>query len=354
MVQPDELVSASAPGADGGRSGDDAAVERTGDRALYAKVLLEFMQRGVRRANWLGVPMARYGQPDQRIHRILDGKTLSGRVTRWTVAAILGLGLPLAYLVGSLESGQAAPAPVPPSRGDEVVPVLVAVPEPEPNYLMGLGSVTATTVTVKPRVDGELTSVNFKDGDVVQAGQLLATIDPHLYQLRLAQAEGELAREQAHLGDFKDIYKPLPKPQEESMAREIEGSIRAAQARVDEAKLASPITGVAGLRTVDPGNIVHASDATGIVIINQLRPIAVIFSIAEDHLPQVLSRMRGGSMAVEAWSRDQKVKYATGRLTAVDNQIDTATGTVKLKAVFENKNGALFPNQFVNVRLILR
>ena len=103
---------------------------------------------------------------------------------------------------------------------------------------------------------------------------------------------------------------------------------------------------------VDPGNIVHASDTTGIVIINQLRPIAVLFSIAEDRLPQVLSRMKDG-LAVEAWSRDRKVKYATGRLTAVDNQIDTATGTVKLKAVFDNKDGALFPNQFVNVRLIL-
>jgi len=103
---------------------------------------------------------------------------------------------------------------------------------------------------------------------------------------------------------------------------------------------------------VDPGNIVHASDTTGIVIINQLRPIAVLFSIAEDRLPQVLSRMKDG-LAVEAWSRDRKVKYATGRLTAVDNQIDTATGTVKLKAVFDNKDGALFPNQFVNVRLLL-
>jgi RND family efflux transporter MFP subunit len=341
---------------------DDAAVESTGDRAMYAKVLLEFMQRGVRSANWLGVPMARYGRPDERIHRILDGKTLSRRLTRWSVGAILGLGLPLAYLVAAV--GPTAVQGSPKTSTGPVTPVNDAVAaslEPGQGYLIGLGTVTPYTVTIKSRVDGQLMSVSFKEGDLVQAGQILATIDSRPYQLQLTQAEGQLAREQARLGDFKDIYRPVPKPQEESMVSEIEGSIKAARAKLDEAKLqlgytqiASPITGVAGLRLVDPGNIVHAADSTGIVIINQLRPIAVLFSIAEDRLPRVLANMReGASLATEAWSRDLKVKYATGRLTAVDNQIDTATGTVKLKAVFDNKDVALFPNQFVNVRLQL-
>jgi multidrug efflux system membrane fusion protein len=208
---------------------------------------------------------------------------------------------------------------------------------------MALGSVAATTVTVKPRVDGELMSVNFKEGDLVQTGQLLVTIDPHPYQLRLAQAEGQLARDQAQLSQVMGTINSLPRSLFDSNVAKLELSYT---------QIASPITGVAGLRMVDPGNIVRASDSIGIVIINQLRPIAVQFSIPEDLLPQVLSRMRDGP-AAEAWSRDRKVKYATGRLTAVDNQVDTATGTVKLKAVFDNKDGALFPNQFVNVRLIL-
>jgi len=177
---------------------DDAAVESAGDRAFYARVLLEFMQRGVRRANWLGVPMARYGRPEERIHRILDGKTLPRRVTRWSVAAILGLGLPLAYLAAAAGPPEISQPEAVRAKGtvhDEAPAEAAAVPEPEPGYLMALGSVAATTVTVRPRVDGELMSVNFKEGDLVQAGQLLATIDPHPYQLRLAQAEGQLARD---------------------------------------------------------------------------------------------------------------------------------------------------------------
>jgi RND family efflux transporter MFP subunit len=341
---------------------DDAAVASACDRASYAKVLLEFMQRGVRRASWLGVPMARYGRMDERIHRILDGAAVSRKVTRFSVAAIVMLGLPLVYVVAALPSSppvQPAAAPVPPQVKS---PQAERVAKPEgADYLAGLGAVSAYTVTVKSRIDGQLMSVNFKEGDVVQQGQVVATIDPQRYQLQLLQAEGQLARDRAHLGDFRDIYKPMTKQQDESMVKEIEGSIKTDQAKVDEAKLqlsytqiASPITGVAGLRLVDPGNIVHAADTTGIVIINQLKPIAVLFSVSEDRLPQVLAHMKDGvTLPVEAWSRDQRVKIATGRLTAVDNQIDTETGTVKLKAEFGNKDGALFPNQFVNVRVYL-
>ena len=208
------------------------------------------------------------------------------------------------------------------------------------------------TVTIKSRVDGQLMSLGFNDGDLVQAGQVLASIDPRPYQIQLARAESQLARAQAQLADAKLAQNPVAP---------LESSVKTAQADVDSAKLqlaytqiASPITGVAGLRLVDPGNMVRAADAGGIVIINQLQPIAVMFNLTEDSLPQVRARVsEGASMPVEAWNRDMTVKIATGRLTAVDNQIDQTSGTARLKAAFENKDGALFPNQFVNVRLLI-
>jgi multidrug efflux system membrane fusion protein len=215
--------------------------------------------------------------------------------------------------------------------------------------LNALGAVTpSATVTVKSHVDGELLSVNFKEGEMVQAGQTLATIDPRPYQLQLEEAKGEWARERAHLAgaEFGTVV-------------ELYASLKLAKAKVDAAKLQlsyteihSPITGVAGLRLVDAGNIVHATDSGGIVVINQLQPISVIFAISEDQLPKVMAHIKDG-LAVEAWSRNLKTRLATGRLEAVDNQIDTATGTVKLKSVFDNKDDALFPNQFVNVRLLI-
>lgn len=219
-----------------------------------------------------------------------------------------------------------------------------------------LGSVTAQTVTVKPRVDGQLLAATFKEGDLVQAGQVLASIDPRPYQIQLDQAEGQLARDQAKLADAQNAASKQP-----TVIAALEGSLRADRANVDNAKLqlsytqvTAPISGVAGLRLMDPGNIVHSADATGLTIINQLQPIAVVFILSEDCLPRVLPRFReGASLPVEAWDRERTVKYATGRLTAVDNQIDQATGTVKLKAMFDNKRGELFPNQFVNVRLLL-
>ena len=188
-------------------------------------------------------------------------------------------------------------------------------------------------------------SVSFKEGEVVHEGQVLAFIDPRPYQIQLAQAEGQLAQDQG-----------FPAVNLE------EGKIKSDRAAVDNAKLQlsyaqirAPITGTAGLRLVDPGNVVHAGEPSGIVIITQLQPIWVLFDVPEDAVPRVLARLRqGADMRVEAWNRDNTVKVATGQLIAVDNQIDPKTGTVKLKAVFDNKDRALFPNQFVNVRLLLK
>jgi RND family efflux transporter MFP subunit len=368
---------------------DDAAVAVARDRAFYAEVLLEFMQRAARRPNWQGVPMARYGRADQRIHRVLDGTALSRGVTRWSVAAILALGAPLAYLAAAAQPQGAAqvqpPSPTVPAVTEKTVKPAVekprqasdaaqsaATPEAGTGYLRALGNVSPyTTVTVKPRVDGQLLSVGFKEGGLVQAGQVLATIDPQPYQLLLVQAEGQLARDQAQLEDAAaqiprlrqlSASQVIPKDQLDTRMAEVsqlEGALRADRANVDRAKLqlsytqiASPIAGMAGLRLVDPGNIVHATDSNAIVVINQLQPIAVLFTVPEDSLPQVLAMVRNGATPpVEAWNRDNSAKIATGRLTAVDNQFDQETGTAKLKAVFDNKDGALFPNEFVNVRL---
>lgn len=342
---------------------DDAAVTSTNDRALYAEVLLDFLKRSGRRANWQAVPMARYGSPIERVHRVLDAKSLSRGVTRWNMAAILALALPLAYLVAAARPLASQPVPVSaPTEAAQVKPSQ-AVPVAKPNAgttdLMGLGAVTAYTVTIKSRVDGQLMSVSFKEGDLVQAGQPLLSIDPRPYQFQLAQVEGQLAQEQAH---FEDLKNDRVHPLSASHVLELEANMKAIQARVDEAKLqvtytqiTSPITGVAGLLHVDPGNIVHASDANGIVVINQLQPISVLFQLSEDKAPEVLARLEeAATVPVEAWSRDMKTKLATGRLAGADNQIDTATGTLKFKAVFENKDRALFPNQFVNVRLPMR
>jgi RND family efflux transporter MFP subunit len=407
---------------------DDAALAVASDRAFYAEVLLDFMQRRARRPNWQGAPMARYGRADARIHRILDETVLSRGITRWSMAAILALGSPLAYAVAvahpqtaaqaqaktalaapvqsatkgplafdirpgkpsgqnsgrdsarALPSGrlmapqilaQSASGPTPSVEAvkrqieallkTNVQPSTATTQEHTPVYLNGLGAVSAYTVTVKPQVDGQLMSVSFKEGDLVQAGQVLASIDPRPYQLQLTEAEGQLDRDQAQLADYKLTQSTVPKNQFDTRVAQFQGSIKTDQAKVDNAKLqlsytqvAAPITGVAGLRLVDPGNVVHAADATGIVIINQLQPIAVLFNFVEDLLPQVLARFKqGASLSVEAWNRDNTVKLAIGHLTAVDNQIDQKTGTVRLKAEFDNKDGALYPNQFVNVRLIL-
>lgn len=242
-----------------------------------------------------------------------------------------------------------------------------------PVTLTGLGTVTPlAVVTIRPQIAGYLVELGFKEGQMVKKGDFLAQIDPRPYQIALEQAQAQLARDQAQLDNAQiDLARYRRLAAQDSIARQqldtqqalvhqLEGTVATDKAQIDQAKLnldychiVSPIEGRVGLRQVDVGNYVQTGDANGIVVVAQLHPISVIFSLPEDDLPQIMKRLReGATLAVTAYDRTNTTKLATGTLSTVDNQIDTSTGTVRLRADFDNADNTLFPNQFVNVTLL--
>ena len=280
---------------------DAAAVGEIGDRAFYAEVLLGFMQRGIRRANWLGVPMAHFGAADRRIQRILAGTIFSSAVSRRALAAMTIMVSALACLIAIGHLSQAA-SPIPGGR----VSLAMAPASPgkgaQPLYMSAIGTVTATTVGVVARIDGQLTSAGCADGRPVRTGQLLATIES-------SKAGNGPAYTQ----------------------------IRA------------PISGLTGFCKVDPGNFVHGGET--LLTITQIHPIAVVFSIPQEYVPRFRALLGAGvGPMVEAFNREN-MRLAAGRVTAMNNAIDPATGMASLRASFENTDGALFPNAFVILRL---
>jgi multidrug efflux system membrane fusion protein len=241
-------------------------------------------------------------------------------------------------------------------------------------YLTGLGAVTPIhTVAVNSRVDGQLVNIFYREGDYVRQGNPLVEIDPRPFEVQLAQAEGQLIKDQAALDNARiDLsryqtlltHNAIPEQQlatQKATVEQDEGIVKTDQAAISSAKLnltychiTAPITGRIGLRLVDPGNMVHASDVNPLLVIAQIQPISVIFTIPEDHVPIVRQKMHAGQrLEVDAYDRDMKAKLAEGSLTTLDNQIDQTTGTLKLRATFNNSDNALFPNQFVNARLLV-
>jgi len=303
----------------------------------------------------------------------------------WVAVVVLAAGGFWYYRSSHAKDAQNAAVPAGPSKGSGrgagpgnfSVPVVVATTTKGdlPVYLNGLGTVTPlSTVTVRSRVDGQLVDVAFKEGQFVKQGDLLAQIDPRPFQVQLEQAEGQLAKDQAQRKDaevnlerFKLLFNEgvIPKQQLDTQAASVgqfDGAIKTDQAQIDNAKLqltysriTAPVSGRIGLRIVDPGNIVHATDTNGLLIITQIQPISVIFTLPQDQLPQVFDQLHKGAaqLSVEAYDRDNTQKIATGKLLTIDNQIDVTTGTYKLKAIFNNEDSSLFPNQFVNTHLLV-
>jgi multidrug efflux system membrane fusion protein len=304
-------------------------------------------------------------------------KSARRRPLRWVwlvlvVLVVLGTAVLLLRRQKSAQASRTKPGSAPPS-----VQVATAVAQigDVGVYVNRIAAVVPVyTVQVKSRVDGQLMSVNYVEGQMVKAGDSLVEIDPRPYQAQLTQAEGQLARDQALLENahvdlerYRIAYSKnaIPKQQLDTQVATVhqyEGTVKLDQGQVDTAKLqviyshiTAPISGRVGLRLVDPGNIVHATDANPLAVITQLQPITVVFSPAEDELPDIQKQLNlGQKLVVEAYDRVQEVKLATGTLLTMDNQIDPTTGTIKLKALFSNDDNALFANQFVNARLLVR
>src|SRR6202163_1177646 len=308
----------------------------------------------------------------------LGGETSKPKKSGWLwILALIVLAGGAYYYYKSPPSSESKAAPAPGGRAAALGPVSVAVAsalkQNVPYYLSGLGTVTAfNTVTVKSRVDGQLEKVNFTEGQFVREGDLLAEIDPRPYQVALEQMEGQLSRDQAQLNNarvdfarYDQLHKEGVVAQQQvdtqnATVGQLEGAVRADQAQIDNEKLqlvyckiTAPLSGRVGLRLVDQANMIRATDPNGLVVITQVQPIAVLFTLPEDNLPEVIQHMKSEELGVEAFSRDDQTKLAAGKLLTVDNQIDPTTGTVRFKAAFENRDLSLWPNQFVNIRLML-
>ncbi|HEY1677826.1 MAG TPA: MdtA/MuxA family multidrug efflux RND transporter periplasmic adaptor subunit [Candidatus Sulfotelmatobacter sp.] len=300
---------------------------------------------------------------ERRIHAVGVARALAACVLA-AVASFPGCSS------GAASKSQNAHAAGPRSVSVAIAPVQK---QDVPVYLSGLGSVTAfNTANIKSRVDGQIMKVNFREGQDVRAGELLIEIDSRPYQVQVEQMQAQLFRDQAQLRDAKlnlDRYTALipsgsiaqqQVDTQKALVDQLDGTVRTDQAQIDSAKLnitychiTAPFNGRVGLRQVDPGNIVHASDTNPMLILTQLHPIAVIFTLPEDVLTQVADHMKKATLEVDAFSRDDQTKLSTGKLLTIDNQIDPTTGTAKLKAVFDNPDSKLWPNQFVNAELLL-
>jgi multidrug efflux system membrane fusion protein len=288
------------------------------------------------------------------------------RVWPW-VLLLIAAGAAAYYYPRLGEQAAQTPAKKSGGKGGDGRPVPVVATAARrgdmPVYLDALGTVTAfNTVTVRTRVDGQVDKVAYQEGQIVKEGDLLIQIDPRPFQVQLEQAEAQLAHDQALLQNANlDLERYRVLLAQEAVPKQYDATIKTDRAAIDSAKLnlvyahiTAQLTGRIGLRLVDQGNMVHATDPNGLAVITQLQPIAVIFNIAEDHLPQVTKKIAAGqTLTVLAYDRDSKTRLADGTLLTIDNQIDQTTGTVKFKGVFENKDLSLFPNQFVNARLLL-
>jgi membrane fusion protein, multidrug efflux system len=305
------------------------------------------------------------------------GQAHRGRRRLWLwIVGLLVLGVVLYLVLPRGKSAKAAASKSAAAAAGRAIPVTAASARTgDINvYVNGLGTVTAVnTVTVRTRVDGQLVKVAYREGQFVHEGDLLAEIDPRPFQVQLVQAEGQLAKDEAALKNSRidlERYQVLiqqdaiPKQQLDTQAATVnqnEAAVKTDEGQVESAKLnlvysriTAPISGRVGLRLVDPGNMVHASDTNGLVVITQLQPITVLFTIPADRLPAVQAQLAAGRRLVtEAYDRELKTKLATGTLLAVDNQIDQTTGTVRIKAIFSNEKNELFSNQFVNARLLV-
>ena len=324
-------------------------------------------------------PIALLSAPEETAKPITPVPAPRRRARLWLwIGALLVLGIGGYVLWSRITSAKAAAAAAKAAAaGPPPIPVVAATSHKGDIgvYYSGLGAVTPlATVTVRTRVDGQLMNIRYREGDTVHQGDLLAEIDDGPYQAALTQAQGQLMRDQASLENaridlvrYQQLVQQKAGPeqqlatqqatvhQDEGVVKFDEGQIQSAQVNLAYCKIAAPATGRIGLRLVDAGNIVQSADTTGLLIITQMDPISAIFTISEDQLQVVLKKVAAGqTLEVDAYDRALTTKLAQGALTTLDNQVDPATGTLKLRATFQNPKGTLYPNQFVNAKLLVQ